>query len=221
MTNNKADFPFGIDSVHDILAWTQHRIVSGPDPSHGAQSFDALEPILGGSITKTGLGADKAFALFSGTILPSTRPFGHPTSLSFVASAPSKAALSFDAALGASGIFAGNWDGGAGAIHAENQVLRWLADLAGWPDTAGGVFVAGGTLGNLSALHAARARFRRVHGASGKLAILCSSEAHSSIKAVADVMDVDLITVPSDATGRMSAQDASKHVRDTVFAMVA
>ena len=221
MTNIKADFPFGTDSVQDILAWTQHRIASGPDPLHGAQSFDALEPILGGSITKTGLGADKAFALFSGTILPSARPFGHPTSLSFVASAPSKAALSVDAALGASGTFAGNWDGGAGAIHAENQVLRWLADLAGWPDTAGGVFVAGGTLGNLSALHAARARFRRVHGASGKLAILCSSEAHSSITAVADVMDVDLITVPGDATGRMSAQDASKHVRDTVFAMVA
>ncbi|MEM1152279.1 MAG: aminotransferase class V-fold PLP-dependent enzyme [Pseudomonadota bacterium] len=221
MTNSKADFPFGTDSVHDILAWTEDRIASGPDPSHGAQSFEELEPILGGSITQGGLGAETAFSLFSETVLPSTRPFGHPTSLSFVASAPSKAALSFDAALGASGIFAGNWDGGAGAIHAENQVLRWLADLAGWPDTAGGVFVAGGTLGNLSALHAARARFRRKHGPSGRLAILCSAEAHSSIKAVGDVMDVDLITVPTDANGRMAAEVAAEHMTQAVFAVVA
>ena len=136
-----------------MLAWTEQRIAQGPDPKHGAQSFEALEPVLGNSITSDGLGADKAFDLFSQTIVPSTRPFGHPTSLSFVAAAPTKAALGFDAALGAAGIFAGNWDGGAGAIHAENQVLRWLADLADWPETAGGVFVAGGTLGNLSALH--------------------------------------------------------------------
>ncbi len=183
--------------------------------------FDALEPVLGGSITPGGIGAERAFDLFADTILPSTRPFGHPTSLSFVASAPSQAALSFDAALGAAGIFAGNWDGGAGAIHAENQVLRWLADLAGWPNSAGGVFVAGGTLGNLSALHAARARFRRLTGHAGRVAILCSTEAHSSIKAVAQVMDVDLIPVPADATGRMSATAAEEHMTAEVFAIVA
>ena len=45
---------------------------------------------------------------------------------------------------------------GAGAVYAENQALRWIADLAGLPARAGGVFVSGGTIGNLSALVAAR-----------------------------------------------------------------
>lgn len=214
-------FPFPPGATREILDWTERRIAEGPDPKHGAQAFAALEPVLGGSITAEGIGAEQAFSLFSDTIVPSTRPFGHPTSLSFVASAPSRAALSFDAALGAAGIFAGNWDGGAGAIHAENQALRWIADLAGWPASAGGVFVAGGTLGNLSALHAAREWHRRNRPDDGRGAILCSSEAHSSIQAVARVMDVEVVVVEADETGRMTAQAAAPHVTEKAFAIVA
>lgn len=214
-------FPFPAEATQEILDWTGARIAEGPDPKHGAQAFAALEPVLGGSITSGGIGAERAFGLFTETIVPSTRPFGHPTSLSFVASAPSRAALSFDAALGAAGIFAGNWDGGAGAIHAENQALRWLADLAGWPSSAGGVFVAGGTLGNLSALHAAREWHAAAHGRRDRRAILCSAEAHSSIAACARVMDVEVIAVPADETGRMDAAAARAHLDPAVFAVVA
>lgn len=219
----QALFPFAPEATETLLRWSGARIAHGPDPTHGAQSFAALEPVLGGSIRPDGLGAEAAFALFTDTVVPATRPFGHPTSLSFVASAPSRAALSFDAALGAAGIFAGNWDGGAGAIHAENQVLGWLAGLAGWPETAGGVFVAGGTLGNLSALHAAREARARQVARPDRWALLCSAEAHSSIRAVARVMDVDVIEVASDARGVMTGAAARAALSDPsrVFAIVA
>lgn len=214
-------FPFPAKATDAMLRWTAERIADGPDPRHGAQTFDVLEAVLGGSITRDGLGAEETFRLFTETIVPSTRPFGHPTSLSFVASAPSRAALSFDAALGAAGIFAGNWDGGSGAIHAENQALRWLSDLAGWPASSGGVFVAGGTLGNLSALHAARDWRARRQARGERWAIICSAEAHSSIHAVARVMDVDVRIVETDATGRMTADAAASHVSTATFAIVA
>ena len=42
-------------------------------------------------------------------------------------------------------------------MFAENEALRWLADVAGLPPEAGGVFVSGGTAANLSALVALRA----------------------------------------------------------------
>lgn len=214
-------FPYSADQTRALLEWTSERIAAGPDPRHGAVSPSELDKTLGGSITSDGVGAAAAFALFSDTIVPSTRPFADPRSLSFVSSAPTKASLSFDAALGAASIFAGNWDGGSGAIHAENQTLRWLADLAGWPDTAGGVFVAGGTLGNLSALHTAREWHRRETGMTGKSAILCSDEAHSSIATAARVMDADLITVPSDDMGRISIKAVDLHLTDETFAIVA
>jgi L-2,4-diaminobutyrate decarboxylase len=81
-----------------------------------------------------------------------------PRFLSFVPAAPTEASILFDLVVGASSIYAGSWLEGAGAIHAENEALRWIADLAGLPPTAGGVFVSGGTAGNLSALIAARWR---------------------------------------------------------------
>ncbi len=215
-------FPFPPGATQQMLDWAKARIEHGPDPKHGAQSAEALDAQMAGAITEEGLGPDRAFEIFSETIVPSTRPLGHPTSLSFVSSAPSRAALSFDAALGAAGIFAGNWDGGAGAIHAENQVLDWLRRLAGWPESAGGVFVAGGTLGNLSALHAARTRAEHRRAKPAKWKILCSTEAHSSIHAAARVMDVEVIAVTPNCSGVLSAKAARAAVSDPaeIFAIV-
>ena len=69
---------------------------------------------------------------------------------------PTEASSLFDLVVGASALYGGSWLEGAGAVYAENAALRWVADLAGLPETAGGVFVPGGTVGNLSALVAAR-----------------------------------------------------------------
>jgi glutamate/tyrosine decarboxylase-like PLP-dependent enzyme len=173
----KPPFPADEFALDSILRWTRERILKGPNPRNGAQSQAVLEVALGNAITPGGITGTRAFKLFTDSIIPSTRPFNHPTSLAFVAAAPTPASLAFDAALGAAEIFAGNWDGGSGAIHAENQALSWLASLAGWPSGAGGAFVSGGTLGNLSALHAARAAWTKDR--PDRWRILCSREARS------------------------------------------
>jgi len=218
--------PFPIDeaALERMFAWAQERIINGPDPRNGAQDIDVLRKSLSSAITERGMTGEDAFSLFADVIAPSTRPFNHPTSLAFVAAAPTPASFGMDVVLGAAEIFAGNWDGGSGAIHAENQALAWLAGLAGWPDSAGGVFVSGGTMGNLSALHAARVRcLKNLDSKPARWQILCSVEAHSSIAAVASVMDADLVKVPTDTHGRMSAQDASDALfaTDGVFVVVA
>ena len=84
--------------------------------------------------------------------------------------------------------------------------------------SAGGAFVSGGTLGNLSALHAARVAWTKERPKRWR--ILCSSEAHSSIYSVAQVMDAELILVDTDASGRMSADTARKEITEEVFAIV-
>jgi len=170
-------FAFGHDPVmlEKMLEWARNRVENGPDPRHGARSLEYFTRELGDTITPGGFGWERAFEMFTQTIVPSTRPFDHPTSLAFVAAAPTPAALGFDAALGAAEIFAGNWDGGSGAIYAENEALGCLARLAGWPESAGGVFVSGGTLGNLSALHAAREAYAEPR--PERYRILCGAEA--------------------------------------------
>ena len=217
--------PFARNSsaIESMLAWLKRRLKTGPDPKNGARTFDELQASMGETITRDGLGWEQAFTLFTDVIVPSTRPFNHPTSLSFVAAAPTPASLGFDAVLGVAEIFAGNWDGGSGAIYAENQAIDWLAEQVGYPAGAGGVFVSGGTLGNLSALHAARAAYERKHSARpDRFRILCSTQAHSSIEAVAKVMDAELIQIPADAQGRIDCVQARATLATAtgVFAIV-
>ncbi len=85
--------------------------------------------------------------------------------------------------VGATSMYSGSWLEGSGAVYAENQALRWLADLAGLPDEAGGAFVQGGTIGNLSALVAARESARHRRGdRPARWAVCVTAETHSSVK---------------------------------------
>ncbi|MEP7021461.1 MAG: aminotransferase class V-fold PLP-dependent enzyme, partial [Pseudonocardiales bacterium] len=119
---------------------------------------------------------------------------------------------------------------GSGAVFAENQALRWIADLAGLPAESGGVFVQGGTIGNLSALVAAReAAMHQRGGRPKRWAVCVTGETHSSVKhALRVVMDVDVVEVPGDSRGRMCAPALrttlaalSGEQRDGIFAVVA
>ena len=147
----------------------------------------------------------------------------HPRFLSFVPAAPTEASILFDLVVGASSVYAGSWLEGAGAIFAENEALRWIADLAGLPAGAGGVFVSGGTAGNLSALIAARWHWRhRADGAHDRTRglIVASSGAHSSVVQAGRAMDADVALVPADERGRLTEAalraTRSRHCRTTI-----
>ena len=197
-------FPFDNDAFSYMQNWTRKRITQTPNPHYGARSASDLETDLKGSISLNGHGEKEAFRRFEEIIIPSIRAQNHPTNVAYVPASPSPASLGFDSVLGAAEIFAGTWEAGSGAIHAENQALKWLATCAGFPESAGGVFVSGGTVGNLSALHAARdKRAKTLKNRPQRWAMLASEEAHSSIQAVANIMDVDLVKIATDSQGRI------------------
>ena len=112
---------------------------------------------------------------------------------------------SFDLVVGASSIYGGSWLEGSGAVYAENETLRWIADLAGLPAGAGGAFVPGGTIGNLSALVAARhtARHNALEAGCGRSpgGVATTYGAHSSIQSACDVMDAELVGGATPTTG--------------------
>ena len=99
---------------------------------------------------------------------PACLSVDHRRYLSFIPNAPTKAACYFDMLVAASNVYSGSWLEGSGAVYAENQALRWIADLAGLPAEAGGAFVQGGTVGNLSALVAARETALERRGAAAR-----------------------------------------------------
>jgi glutamate/tyrosine decarboxylase-like PLP-dependent enzyme len=89
------------------------------------------------------------------------------------------------------------------AVEAEDAVLRWLSDAAGFPTSAGGTFVSGGSIANLSALVAARGADK---SAPDRRVIIAGASAHSSMAAAAHIMGCKLVTAAAaDTHGRLDA----------------
>ncbi|MCW2522735.1 MAG: aminotransferase class V-fold PLP-dependent enzyme [Frankiales bacterium] len=192
---------------------------------------EQLHAAAGQTITADGLGSEAAVQIWDQVLAPACLSVDHPRYLSFIPGAPSKAAAAFDMLVGAMSVYAGSWLEGAGAVYAENQALRWIADLVGLPATAGGVFVQGGTIGNLSALVAARAAALHARGGvrPARWTVVLTDETHSSVKhALETVMDVDVLLVAGDERGRLTGEAIRQRLaglsaleRDQIFAVVA
>ncbi len=215
----------------DILRYSLLRLRQEPPLDHAKTPEELLE-VAGNTITDNGLGGKEALRIFTDVLAPSCLSTDHPSYLAFIPSAPSEHATLFDLVVGASAIYGGSWLEGAGAVFAENQALRWISDLAGLPESAGGVFVQGGTIGNLSALVAARHTAREKAKSEGKKVdrwvIVASNQAHSSIKSAAEVMDCEVLfaNADEDLVLRASSVDAAieKYMQENpshqVFALV-
>ncbi|WP_223169138.1 MULTISPECIES: aminotransferase class V-fold PLP-dependent enzyme [Microbacterium] len=221
--------PQTTDIVSDVLDYARRRALLPAVPLDRPMSPAELRRLAGRSIRRDGIGARRALSVFEHVLAPACISTDHPGYLSFIPSAPTKAALAFDLVVSASAIYGGSWMEGAGAVFAENEVLEWLAEEFGLPSSTGGVFVQGGTIGNLSALVAAREAARRTRRERGermpeRWAVVCSDEAHSSIASAAAVMDVDVLPARADESGRLrgSAVDDVIALADgAVFAVVA
>ena len=194
-----------------ILEYSLIRLKKDP-PLDGPWTYDELYAEVGETITEGGLGGEKALDLFKHVLAQACISTDHPRNLAFIPSAPTESSNLFDLVVGASSLYGGSWLEGAGAVFAENQALRWLSNLAGLPQTSGGVFVQGGTVGNLSALVAARHDARSKFPGVKRWVIAYSSEAHSSIKSAAEVMDVETLTISTDKNHRLQGSTVAFEV---------
>jgi L-2,4-diaminobutyrate decarboxylase len=216
-------------AVDKVLTYARERLLMDPIPLDGPQSEDYLLSAAGQTITAAGLGSTRAMELFEHTLAPACLSTDHPRYLSFIPCAPTREAAAFDVVVGASSIYGGSWMEGAGAVYAENQALRWISDLAGLPEEAGGVFVPGGTVGNLSALvtarHTARAKALTEGTGARPFRIAATDNAHSSVTSMAAVMDAEVCGVVVDDMLRMTGPELRRtleeHGPETFFAVVA
>jgi len=197
--------------ANEVLAYSLERLKSDP-PLDGPLSEAELFSQVGNTITAKGLGGKEALDVFTSVLAKACISTDHPRNLAFIPSAPSEYANLFDLVVGASALYGGSWQEGAGAVFAENQALRWIADLAGLPQSSGGVFVQGGTMGNLSALVVARAQARKHFPDTTRWVIACSEQAHSSIASAAQVMDVDVLKIAVDEHGKLQGDTVGKEI---------
>ena len=212
------------DLGKSILEYAAERLALDPVPLDGPRTKEQLDAVAGEALTAKGIGGQEALRLFAEELSLACLSTDHPRYLSFIPCAPTREAAMFDLVVGASSIYAGSWLEGAGAVYAENQALRWIADLVGLPEGAGGSFVQGGTIGNLSALVTAR-ETARVRSGARPFRVAATVGSHSSIASACRVMDAELVQVQVGDDLRLTGEKLREVLIDegpeSFFAVVA
>src|SRR6266702_496091 len=194
----------GVDQVTEqmirsVLAYAENRLRLDPVPlDRGSHDPAALDLALAGLIGDQGHDPDQVLGAYAATVAPAVISADSPRFLGFIPAAPTKAALLFDMLVSCASIQGISWLEASGAIHAENLVLRLIADRAGLPGSAGGCFVSGGSAGNLSALMVAREMAKRRAGPGGqgrRLRAVVGGDAHSSIGSTLRILEMGPLTV--------------------------
>jgi aromatic-L-amino-acid/L-tryptophan decarboxylase len=197
----------GHQMVDDMFAYLQQvreRPVWRPFPAEARRGL--VEPL-----PHAGRPAHEVYRHFQRDVLPYPPGNIHPRFWGWVIGTGTPLAMLAD--LLASGMnpqTAGIQDG---ARYVEEQVIAWLAEVMGFPATASGLLVSGGSMANLVALAVARqakagfdVRERGLGDGAPPLTVYASTEVHSSVRKAVELMGMGrraLRVIPVDEAYRI------------------
>jgi len=155
------------------------EVVSAPAPHELAEELELRRLIREG-----GLGED-TFATWLAKVLARTTRLHHPGELAHQVAPPDIPSALADLVHGPTNQPMSVYEMGPAANAMEAAVVEWMIERVGWEAGAGGVLTHGGSLANLTALLAARAKASPdawTDGVDGRLAVLAPESAHYSVK---------------------------------------
>jgi aromatic-L-amino-acid/L-tryptophan decarboxylase len=198
-----------IDGIADFMESVPERRIT---PADGPDMLRALLP-TGGMPDE---GRDPG-ALLQETmrLLADHSTFNaHPRFFGYITASPAPIGVLGDLLASAMNPNCGSWMLGPMAGAIEEQTVRWIAELIGYPATAGGLLVSGGNMANFTCFLAARTavadwqvRQRGLAAADARgLVVYASSETHTWVQKATDLfgLGTDAIRwIPVDTDRRM------------------
>ena len=145
-----------------VFAYMRDRLALDPVPlDRGVSTPTSSRRGRRTSSAPAGNDPERVLELYSEVLAPAVISCDSPRFLAFIPAAPTKAALLFDMIVSCASISGISWIEAAGAVHAENQALRFLErprrPAARRPAACS---CSGGSAANLSALVVAREHAR-------------------------------------------------------------
>ena len=131
----------------------------------------------------------------------------HPRFFAFVPSPSNFISAMADALVAGMNPFGGTWMEASGPTQIELVTIDWLRQLVGFPETAGGNFVTGGSAANLTALAVARHVKLGEQFEDGMLYF--SDQTHSSVERGLKLMGFNaqqMCKMPANAHFRLSVE---------------
>jgi glutamate/tyrosine decarboxylase-like PLP-dependent enzyme len=161
-----------VDIIVDHIETLRDRKVSIQKPR---VELDALI----GTFSDAPASPDDVLAIVERNVMGAVTAVDHPRFYAFVPGPGSFVGSMADALASGFNVFAGHWLAASGPGAVELQTVDLLRQTCGFPDGAGGLFVSGGSMANLSGLATARAV--KLGGPDPSAIVYLSDQAHSSV----------------------------------------
>ena len=205
----------------DQIATFLESLPRGPvtrdeSPSALRQALNLSEPLPESGTDPAGLLDRTARLLFDHSLFN-----GHPRFFGYITSPPAPIGILGDLLASSINANVGAWRLAPAATEVESQVVRWIAQLIGYPIECGGLLVSGGNMANFVCLLAGRAanaswdvRSRGIR-AQGRMRVYGSAETHTWIHKAADIagLGTDSIRwIPTDSRLRMDVGALRAHI---------
>lgn len=203
-----------LDDIFDYLENLRQRPVWQPIPEEVRERFTESFPLEGHDLTDV-------HQRFLRDILPYSVGNAHPGFMGWVHGGGS--AVGMLAEMLAAGLNANLGGRDQMPVSVERQIVRWMAELFGFPETASGLFVTGTSMANLIGLLVARTAALggpvRSEGVAGRGVPLVAYTSTSSHSCIAQAMDLSglgtaaLHLIPTDARYRMDPKALAAAIR--------
>ena len=203
-----------VDLIAEHLTTLPGRPVFRPYPAARA---DAM---AGTPMPSDGTDASAILAEFAETIEPYPLGNGHPRFYGWVNSPPAVMGVFAEALAAAMNPSCAG--GNHAAVHLERQVLRWFAEMLGFPGDAGGLLVSGGSMATVTALAVARhvataggVRDRGLARTGSPLVVYTSAEGHGCIRKAVELLGLGaehLRAIPCDEAYRLRVPDLERAI---------
>ncbi|HEX8275125.1 MAG TPA: aminotransferase class V-fold PLP-dependent enzyme [Longimicrobiaceae bacterium] len=193
--------------LRDAVVASSERFLRGIDSLPGyRETEDRGIALLDTPVPEHGVPLDHAIRLLEDAV---TRPGGNPASPGHLAYIPGgglyHSALA-DYLAAVTNKYAGIFFTGPGPVRMENLLIRWTADLVGYPAGAGGNIASGGSIANLAAITTARDAHELKGADYARAVVYLTTQAHHAIdKAlrIAGMAEVQVRYVEIDGRFRM------------------
>jgi aromatic-L-amino-acid decarboxylase len=196
-----------IDQIVEHLATLgDQRVGTKADPAQ-------LRPALMEPIPEHPTAFETVLAQLERDVLRNTMHVNHPRFFAYVPGPSNYVSAMADAIVSGYNVFAGTWVSGSGPAAIELAVIDWLREICGFPSSAGGLFVSGGTMANLTAL--AVARHAKLGESAERATVYFSDQAHSSLEKALRVIGIaadNIRKLPSDKDYRLPVRDLAEAI---------
>ncbi|WP_377267310.1 pyridoxal phosphate-dependent decarboxylase family protein [Peterkaempfera sp. SMS 1(5)a] len=217
----REDFRAAAHTAAELVADYLGAVASGPvwQPTDDT----GRERLLSAPLPAAGRPLEELLTAIGAEVMPYPMGNGHPRFFGWVNSAPAPAGVL--ATLAASAMNPSSAGGDHADVHLERTVVRWIAELVGFPHEPGaGILTSGTSMATVLCLAAARNRAAqragwdvREDGLAGMppLVAYVTGETHSCVRKAAELLGLGsrrLRTVPTDAEGHLDVAALRKAV---------